>query len=307
MHYKTPACLLLEIVNTCNLSCVFCPQDRRDVQKTIMSEEIFNSAIHQYHEAGGRSVSLTPMQGESFLDPDLLSKLKALRKYNFDSVHLFSNATMLDRFDAQELINSGLTTISFSLAPPEPELYKKITRYDLYSKTFAKLAKFLETFQSMENPSLNGVELSFRSNTPLENIKEMEGYSTYISPYLSDKVRTTCITQYDSWCGAISKEDLVQGMTLRSQVPLSTTPCFNLNYLRVTEDGGLRLCGCRFLLNQDDELAIGHLQEDGLIKSFNSPKAEAIRASFGLENPPAVCKNCAFYTNAMGHNLNPDK
>jgi len=70
-----------ETVNICTNNCIICPYSKMKREKTIMSQKIFEKVLHDYSEIGGGYLTLTPKNGEFFLDNLLPGRLSALDNY----------------------------------------------------------------------------------------------------------------------------------------------------------------------------------------------------------------------------------
>ena len=67
--------LLVMPTTICNGNCVFCAYKYFKDEKKIMPFELFKKIIDDYSANGGKSVDLTPAQGEPLTDPGILEKI----------------------------------------------------------------------------------------------------------------------------------------------------------------------------------------------------------------------------------------
>lgn len=74
--------------------------------------------------------------------------------------------------------------------------------------------------------------------------------------------------------------------------PQIKRPCRNIRFGLVNPDGGLRLCGCRVVGTDQDDLLVGKVGDT--MESLNA-NASKIRDGFYRGEYPKVCKNCSFY------------
>ena len=124
----------------------------------------------------------------------------------------------------------------------------------------------------------------------------MPDFVEYIGPLIYGAVTLTGIRHFDSWSGQIKQEDLLPGMELVTTHNYGKKDrCHRIDIIQVCPNGDIRLCGCRFLNNENDELLIGNINNIGLIEAFNSSRAKTIRSAFEDQRWLDVCSTCSWY------------
>lgn len=142
----------IQIINRCNLLCVFCPranipsEDLRNIEKTgVMTLELFKDIVDRCVVAGITKFSLTPRMGEVLIDPTLLDKLHYLEDNSKVQSYFFaSNLTL----DASDLINYLQRSKKLTLEVSHYgslENFVKVTQgnkrfYDIYKKNLCLIA-----------------------------------------------------------------------------------------------------------------------------------------------------------------------
>jgi MoaA/NifB/PqqE/SkfB family radical SAM enzyme len=293
---KTPYQLVIEPTNICNANCIFCAYDYNHDKKAVLSYEDFKRAVDEYYEMGGKRIQLTPITGEALIDINILEKLEYLRIKNFQRIGLFTNLSLLHKFDIERFLCSGITNLYVSTAPLEEALYKKIYRNNQYKNVLNNLSALLETFQSVRGKTIKSIEISFRSDRALEECKKMPDYKKYVEPFLCDDVSLSSMRVFDSWNGAIKPNALLNGMKIKSPDFTKLLPCTRAFTVCCRANGELLLCGCRYnpFVTKHD-LLLGNISNDTIYKVYNSDKTKKIINSFFDKNPPEVCKNCSWY------------
>jgi sulfatase maturation enzyme AslB (radical SAM superfamily) len=294
---NVPPVLLIEISTNCNAKCIFCPRQygiwKNKWKRTIIKDEFFYNAVDQFREMGGKYVSLTPMQGEPLLDKNILKKIKYAK--GFDLLYFYTNATLLDRFDLDELLESGMTNIRISTTFPDRDYFFKVFGTDRYN--IPNIGNLLKTFANSKSSTVKRISIEFRSGIPLPRIYEQYDFKKYIQPYLSNRVEISNMNFFDSFNGIIKESNLLQGMIIKEDnVRPRLIPCVKVYNVYVGVDGDLRLCGCRFdPFSEVDELHVGNMRTTTLKDALNSAKAKSIVSSFLSLKNLSLCQRCSWY------------
>ncbi len=294
---NAPVILLTEISTACNARCIFCPHQygvwKNKWKRSTIKDEFFYNAIDQFREMGGRYVSLTPMQGEPLLDKNILKKIEYAK--GFDLLYFYTNGTLLDRFDLDELLESGITHIFISTTFPDREYFFKTFGTDKYN--IPNIGNLLKAFANSKRATVNRISIEFRSGVPLPQIYAQHDFKKFIQPYLSNRVSISNMNFFDSFNGIIKKSNLLEGMIIKEDnVQNRLIPCFRVYNIYLGVDGDLRLCGCRFdPYSEVDELHIGNMRTTNLRDALNSPKAKSIVSSFLSLKNLSLCQKCSWY------------
>jgi radical SAM protein with 4Fe4S-binding SPASM domain len=84
-------------------------------------------------------------------------------------------------------------------------------------------------------------------------------------------------------------------MKLRKLPPALNLPCQSLFTFVVRHDGHVRLCGCRLVRNDMDDLVVGNLRDQSLAEISKSDQAWKIIKGFYTGQRPETCRECTFY------------
>jgi hypothetical protein len=296
---RGPKWLYFEFVNTCNADCVFCSYRYDPRPKLTLGLDRVITAARQFRATGGTSVGLTPHLGEIFVDREALTKIAAVKAEGFDWIHTYTNASLLHKFGAREVLCSGLTDLRISLAPLDEDVYRRIYQNRNYRRVLSNVRELLIAFGSTPEKTVKNLHLEFRSDRSLEACQAMPDYVTNIAPFITENVHVCAMTHFDNWTGAIKNTDLLPGMTLlegESAGP-KRIPCGRMFSLQLLVDGTIRQCGCRVdNFAEKDELVIGHIDDMTLAEAMNSKAARNNIASFISGNHLDVCRKCSWYS-----------
>ncbi len=162
-----------------------------------MAPELFEKAVSQYAEMGGRAVNLTPIVGEPLLDPHLMERIRAAKSYKL-SVSLITNGLLLNRLDLERLVTEGLDSIAISCAPFEEEAHRRIYRTDQYHCLLEGIKRLL----SIRNSTNSDTRICFlvRSDVPKAIAEQFHDWISIRSDLRKhEKNAMYQIAAFDSW------------------------------------------------------------------------------------------------------------
>ena len=113
---KFPKRIEIELSNTCNLSCTYCPRRYLGDLRGFMDFGLFKKIIDEA-SAWPQTVIVLHRRGESLLHPDFV-KICGYIQGKFREIQLATNATVLDASKSRAIIDA-LQFISFSIDVPE--------------------------------------------------------------------------------------------------------------------------------------------------------------------------------------------
>ena len=118
-----PNRITVELTNDCNVSCTFCNRQKAKMDIGYMSEELFYKIIDEAAEH--LPVKLVPFfRGEPLMHPHIIEFVKYAKQKGIGPIQMASNALLLNDKMQDDLIESGIDYISFSLDTTDPEIYK---------------------------------------------------------------------------------------------------------------------------------------------------------------------------------------
>ena len=285
-----PYLLHLELTNLCNAKCIFCPYQFQERKIEFMSDEVFYKSVKDYCDIGGGSVELTPIVGESLIDPKFLSRVKYLRSQpNIDRIHLTTNAILLDKVGIEEMLDSGLTSITISTAGFEKDMYRRVYQSSSYDKMKNNVFSLLESNSRKKNPVY--ITLALRSDRPLNEVLKDEDFK----PILKFNPNIDFTWSYTTANGRITSEIVPKTMKLRVLEP-HNKPCVQMfDGPIVLPDGTVMACSCVAAMDAVQDLGIGNILEAGLIDIWTNKKMKDLRAGFGTAALNKTCAGCDMY------------
>ena len=134
--------------NFCNANCIMCPHNKLKKMGT-MNMRLYKKIIDDCSDMGVKSVCLS-FFGEPFLDKDIIKKIKYAKEKELKVV-FYSNASLMDKEKAKEIIEAGLDSIIISCDGFYKETYEKIRRnlnFDVVKKNIENLVKLKKDLKS---------------------------------------------------------------------------------------------------------------------------------------------------------------
>lgn len=119
-----PNRITVELTNQCNVSCTFCPRQSVKMDIGFMDEELFHKIVDEAAEHLPVAIVFF-FRGESLLHPSFFSFLKYAKDKGIGPIQFATNAYAMDHSIADQLVESGIDFISFSLDTLDPEIYKR--------------------------------------------------------------------------------------------------------------------------------------------------------------------------------------
>jgi radical SAM protein with 4Fe4S-binding SPASM domain len=289
---RRPFELHLELTNLCNANCVFCPYQFQSRDVEFMPEEVFMKAVDDFVAGGGGSVGLTPIVGDALIHPDFVARVRHLRAQpKIDRIWVTTNAILLDKHGIEEVLSSGLTSITISTSGFDEPSYRRIYRSSAYGRHLRNVTELVERNSARREPLT--LTIGLRTDRKREEVMNDPDFQ----PILAHRPDLDFTWSFTSAGGRITREALPPGMRLRV-VSGRREACVQLyNGPIVLPDGTVMACSCVAAMDAVADLGVGNVRERSLLEIWTSPEVERLRASFqdGSLNP--TCAQCDMYRN----------
>lgn len=276
-----PNRVTIELTNDCNVSCTFCNRQKMEMDIGYMEEKLYYKIIDEMAEH--LPIKLVPFfRGEPLMHPQILEFIKYAKEKGIGPIQIASNALLLGDKMQNDLIESGIDYISFSLDTTDPEIYK-----------CSRLSGDLNI--SSKNVESMGLKCKERKKEGLSvptlqvstiNIKEyIPGQKKFIEKWLSyvDVVRV--YEQHDE------KGRLVDSK-IREQLDVfdERKPCRKVfTDMIIYWDGRLGLCN----YDWNEQQNIGNVNVMTLQEAWDSEEYEAVRNMHQCNQfNSGICSEC---------------
>ncbi len=270
-----PSRIHIEPSNFCNQKCHLCPRNEMERAEGNMSLEVFQKIAD---DCQGHDPKLwLHFMGEPLLNKSLFDMVRYAKGLGMSEVGFSTNASFLDDRLAQEILDSPLDRLEFSIDALDAEYFHHMRGIDEYHHVKANVEKFLQ-LKYEQKRSIPRTSIQFMS-TP-ENQARRGEISAAWEPRL----------QGDDFIMFINEMDFVDfDRRLPTQTIYERTPCNWLwKYCVVLWNGDVALCASDY----DGTDIMGNVMEQSLEEIFNGEKYRAYR-ELHVAGDYAKIANCA--------------
>ncbi|MDI6794062.1 MAG: radical SAM protein [bacterium] len=279
-----PNRLYVESTNQCNLKCIMCPNGLGLMkrEKGFMEFDLFKSIIDEM--SPHVEATTVHIWGEPLLHPRILEMIDYASSRGVE-VEMSTNAVLLNKTTANELVNSGLQVIYLCLDGTKKETYEKIRQEATFEETKANIESFVALKREKRERGYNYLSLNIQ-------IIEMDSTRTEIDSFVKKwslpGVDHINVKAFDSWG---SQVDGICGLeSQKRKLPPERFHCPNLWYhAHIYWDGTLVCCDRDF----EAKYPLGNVS-GGVMKVWNGDRMAGLRQKHITGNLDDVssCRDC---------------
>ncbi len=289
-----PPAISIEPTNLCNLHCLQCPTGREELKrkKGEMEPSLFKEIIDDLKDHV--IYLLLYFQGEPFLNKNINSMIKYARENNiYVTVNTNGHFIKTDS-DAENIINSRLNAIIFSVDGAAEDTYKLYRSGGDFSTVINGIKRLTETKQKIKSKSPK-VYLQFivmkHNQSEIEQIKSL-GKSLNVDRIFLKSAQIYGENDYNNLSPSIDKykryEKLNGKLILNKKLK---NRCKRILFTSViTWDGQVLPC----CFDKDANFSFGNIKDKNFFKNiWNSEKSTDFRKRvFTKRDSVSICRNC---------------
>ena len=265
----------IEAMNVCNSSCIMCPYQKMTRKKEIMPMSLFFKIVDDCLIAGIRNFNLN-FYNEPFLDPLIFERIKYLKSKEVN-VDLFSNGSVIDENKINDIFDSGIDRIRFSVDAVKKGTYESIRRGLSFEITINNILNLIKKRNQagLKKPRVNVVFVRQELNEG-----ELEDFLSFWKNR-ADKV----IISFDDNRNETSAFFKKPGRNLVA------FPCRKLwTEIVVMSNGKVSLC----CVDYDGQVVLGDFNKQNLKEIWENSKFTEIRdMHLNFQSGQiSICKNC---------------
>ena len=272
-----PKTFWIDTTNFCNLRCPLCPQHKGlDREKSVMDMDLFTSIIDQIK--GNKPLVKLYMSGEPMLHKNLFEMIKYAEKGGCRTM-IHTNATLLNRDKAIQLLQSSLTYLSFSFDGCTPEIYEKVRKGANFEKVKLNIEQFLDLKKEMGSKSPHTTIEILRMN---ETEKYLSDFVTHWQRPGVDKVN---IAPCGIWPG------IVENFGFEEPINFGYRPCPTLfEACSILTDGTVVPC----CMDVNGKIPLGNINDKSFEEVWYGKKYNTLRIQHLERNIPknSICNGC---------------
>lgn len=295
---RRPMTIGAEITNICNAKCSFCGygkktefKDADPRKKSQLDESVFRHSLELFSRAGGGHFSISPILGEVTTHPRWLELIKEARSYpNITGVSCFTNAILLDRFDTDAILSSGLTSLTISTNLTSKERYNALYGVDKFEIVLANSLNLLKRNRDLGRPVQ--ITLNLRLDKPYEDFFNSDTFAKLAE--VTPKSSIVILDDFwDDFTGLVRQEDLPLGQLFKENQEDKSRPCYALyRKLQVMMGGEIQACACRV----EPELWAGNILDHKTLEdAWRNKELQGLRQRWSDGEIPDCCKRCSHY------------
>ena len=291
--------LFIEPVSFCNLACKFCTYPKNLHARAVMEESLFRKSIDQASHLGIREIVLTPINGDVFMDKNIIPRMHYIEASRIKSFAFYTNFVGADEPMIAALLKMKKCRYAeISLYGHDLDSFRNITGRG--EAQFNRLARNLRTLEQClkSKPKHMEIGIAFRTyrSFRLESEPGNELLSIVRRLY-ANGVKVSSSSLVDNWGGDVTQEDIagIQMDLTEGHHLYRKGPCgLPFDSLQVTATGKVNACACR---DPRGTLTLGDLRFQQLSDIISSRNKKWLKL---IEDQDAgrfndVCASCGFY------------
>jgi hypothetical protein len=291
--------LFIEPVSFCNLACKFCSYPKNLHPRTVMNDALFQSGIDQAAAMGFENISLTPINGDVFMDKNIIGRMEYIENSTIGSQIFYTNFIGADEAAIISILAmKKLRYMEISVYGHDLDSFRKITGRG--EAQYRRLIKNLTTLERLCRGKADGLSIVVSMRTYRSFGFDKASGNALLD--IIDKLRLGGIliglsSQVDNWGGAIDKNDIAGiEMDMRSGRNIYRKgPCgLPFDSIQITATGKVNACACR---DPGGNLTLGDLGTMRLadILSPRNDKWLKIIEDHEAGHFNKICASCGFY------------
>lgn len=257
-----PKIIYIEVTNQCNAKCYMCPNSKMKRGRGHMPWHIFKKIVDESKEFEGRGMKLIlHKDGEPLMDPLLFKRIDYIKKkMNKSTIHLNTNAMLLNESNIAKILNSQLDSITFSVDGASKETYEKIRQGLKYDVVVKNVNNFFEKKKELNKK----IHVTLQMVLNKENMHEINKYKEL----WGNKADRLFIKNTHNF---LVQKTSVHGSSL-SEKQLSRC---NMPFVEmfIYWNGDVALC----CWDYDNLVGLGNIEKDSLLNIYNNEKFNKVR------------------------------
>lgn len=291
-----PESTLIEPFGGCNIRCQMCFQGRVDLPggKEYMDMDTYKRIIDEVSQFTSRLYLF--WRGEPLMHPDLVEMIRYARRRNM-YVFISTNAVLLTRELAKELIEAGLDFLLVGFDGASKESYERMRRGAKFERVLANIKDLVELKKSLKSylpyvclqmivSSINQHELkAFRQLSKQVGAdsfieKKLNVFENYDSEKINQALRPLVVK-------GIGADSIDQTTEQTLNIIPDNPTCIWAKRIVIRADGELSLC----CMDAQGKYEIGSANHGRILDIWFSPEYQELRRK-GYKRSLPICKNC---------------
>jgi MoaA/NifB/PqqE/SkfB family radical SAM enzyme len=281
-----PQYIYIETTNYCNARCVMCgiDFDAKDRPKQLMSAALFDKLTDEIACFGAdvEKVMLY-LDCEPLVDRNLHKRIRQMKEAGIRKTNIATNASLLRKARAVELIEAGLDEIYITIDSLDKEVYESIRRGLDFATVRDNALRFIELRNEL-NP---GLTIRIQAIILNENHTEMDSIRTFWLEYLNANDQVV-IQKAHNWGNSI------EVMHFGDEDYINNIPCKSLwGTCVIHADGQVGLC----TMDASRSVMLGDATVESVEEIWKGDTLASVRRQHlhGKRGEIPVCDGCTHW------------
>lgn len=274
--FKNISVLNIETTNMCNLNCLYCSKKAlgKTEYRAFMGTGLLNKILDQF--TNKKMLIALYLGGEPLLHPNLELLIQVTNNRGFKNTRIHTNGTLITKKRAESLLDSGISSIIFSIDGTDKEDYERIrkTSFDVVHGNLKSILDINNKRAEIGVQCLIGKGKAKKLNKDLKDLEK--------------KLDKVILDRPHSWLGT----ETIPESQLQNQPEAALIPCLFLrSHMSISVLGQYLLC-CRCL---NREKVLGTVWERRAEEIWNTEMGEIRQQQIQnkLEEPCITCQMMA--------------
>ena len=105
-----PKIIKIDICNTCNYSCIFCPQSKQIDKKGCIDDNLCQKIMRDAYEAGAKEICLSAT-GEPLINPHLVEYCNLAKSIGYTYIFFNTNGYLMTSSLSEKILRGGVLIV----------------------------------------------------------------------------------------------------------------------------------------------------------------------------------------------------
>ena len=275
-----PKVFYIEVTNYCNAKCYMCPHEKLTRERGYMPLHIFTKIVDECTEFEGSGLSFfLHKDGEPLMDPLLFKRIEYIKKtLKKSTVHFNTNTSLLNEENISKILDSPLDSITFSVDGASKTTYEHVRT----GLNYEMVKRNIENFFDKRKSSGKKIHVIMQMVVDKSNIHEIPTYRKL----WEDKADEVFFKSMHNFL--VQKTSIHSGGLSEKQLRKCKMPFLVMLFYW---NGDVGLC----CWDYDHISKLGNIEDDSLLKIYNSAKFEEIREAIRRKDCKKIkpCNVCS--------------
>lgn len=287
-----PKIVKIDICNTCNYRCVFCPQAKQYNKVGCIDSDLCYKIINDSYAAGARELCLS-MTGEPLLNKELEEFIVYAKRLGYTYVFFNTNGYLLTEDRSAQLLTAGIDSIKVSVNAAKKS-YEWVHGLDAFERVVENIKTFDRLRKNLGHSALYVSYVAVK-----QTLAEVAEVKETLSPYVDE-----IIVMNANGRGGSAFDELRELYSNEDEYSFKY-PCSQLfNNVYITAEGYMVICCQDF----ENLTVVADLHDETVTEAWPNKKFTEFRTKYLWHDLiGTLCQNCIYNTSEKVFPLTEEK